>query len=155
MVAFSSVWHGIIGSRRAATERQRAAYRIVNLAVLGGLVLLAVLLQQAKAPVSGSGPVELWGHRVPDLCLNKRITGRPCPGCGLTRGLVTFFDGRVHAARATHPAAPWVGAWIVVQMAWRAALALLTRRLRPRPLTDASFSTAALLAACYLPLIGG
>jgi hypothetical protein len=34
----------------------------------------------------------------PALCLISRMTGRPCPGCGLTRALHALIHGRLHEA---------------------------------------------------------
>ncbi|MBA3953391.1 MAG: DUF2752 domain-containing protein [Rubrobacter sp.] len=31
------------------------------------------------------------GRRLPSICLIRRITGRRCPGCGMTRGFVFMY----------------------------------------------------------------
>lgn len=86
---------------RAVPSLEREASRR---AVLAGAVLLAA----AVLPVSAvdSGPV---------LCPVRRLTGRPCPGCGLTRSLNRSAHGRLGSAVAAHPAGPAaaavLGAW--------------------------------------------
>jgi hypothetical protein len=34
-----------------------------------------------------------WLERAPSACLIRRITGRPCPGCGMTRALSSVAHG--------------------------------------------------------------
>ena len=87
------------GQGSALLERQAT-----RRAVLAG----AVLLVAAVLPVSAvdSGPV---------VCPVRRLTGRPCPGCGLTRSLNRTLHGRLGQAAAAHPAGPaaaaLLGAW--------------------------------------------
>ena len=41
-------------------------------------------------------------ERVPHLCIFHRLTGLPCPGCGLSRSLVAFAHFEWHQALAFH-----------------------------------------------------
>ena len=75
---------------RIAIERTR--YWL--LAVPGVLLLAAHLL---PAPQNGS----LAG--LPALCPLKTLSGWPCPGCGLTRSLVSCAHGDWAGAFAFHP----------------------------------------------------
>lgn len=50
------------------------------------------------------------------LCQFKRLTDRPCPGCGSTRGVLTLIDGR--------PIDAWL--WNPLVMSALAVLASLT-----------------------------
>lgn len=62
-----------------------------------------------------------WLAGVPVLCPFRRLTGVPCPGCGLTRAVVALAHGDVAGAVALHPLAlPAVtvaigilGVWVV------------------------------------------
>ena len=53
-------------------------------------------------PATHAGP--LLG--LPSFCLFYRITGWPCPGCGLTRSCVCFAHGRWAESVAFHPLGP-------------------------------------------------
>lgn len=39
----------------------------------------------------------------PDLCWFRRLTGLPCPGCGLTRGCAAVLEGEFYAAWMLNP----------------------------------------------------
>jgi len=63
------------------------------------VVLLAVLLPPG------------WRSPVP-LCAVNALTGRECPGCGMTRAFLLVGHGRLREASAVHPAA--VPAFLIV-----------------------------------------
>lgn len=62
----------------------------------------------------------VWLAGVPVLCPFRRLTGVPCPGCGLTRAVVALAHGDVAGAMALHPlvlpavavAAGILGIWV-------------------------------------------
>ena len=35
-----------------------------------------------------------WLERAPTVCLIRRLTGKPCPGCGMTRALSCVAHGQ-------------------------------------------------------------
>src|SRR5579885_584343 len=39
-----------------------------------------------------------WLERRRSLCLFRRLTGRPCPGCGMTRAFSRAFHGDIRGA---------------------------------------------------------
>jgi Protein of unknown function (DUF2752) len=47
-----------------------------------------------------------WLEDSPTICLFRRITGRPCPSCGLTRSWSATAHGRLRNALAHHPFGP-------------------------------------------------
>ena len=47
-----------------------------------------------------------WASAGPPLCPFRLVTGLPCPGCGLTRSLVSLLHGDVSAAVLFHPLGP-------------------------------------------------
>lgn len=49
-------------------------------------------------------PARLEG--MPTTCLFRRVTGRPCPSCGLTRSWNATAHGRLRTALAHHPFGP-------------------------------------------------
>jgi hypothetical protein len=97
-----------------------------------------------------------WGAKLPagpeyTLCLFRRLTAVPCPGCGLTRAFVHLARGEWLAALADHPLAPLVALELAAGWAlWGLALA---GRFRPRPerwLGPWLLAHAALLGALWL-----
>jgi len=83
------------------------------------------------------------------LCPWRAISGLPCPGCGLTRGLVSAAHGRFGQAWGFHPLAPalYAGLWFVL------GLPLLHRRPRLwAALTRCRRPAAALVPAIVLLL---
>jgi hypothetical protein len=47
--------------------------------------------------------VALAGRKLPPLCAFRLVTGRRCPGCGMTRGFLYMFRGDLRSAvRANH-----------------------------------------------------
>jgi hypothetical protein len=50
----------------------------------------------------GAADVRLAGWKLPPLCPMKSLTGRDCPGCGLTRSFVAIAHGDLHGGVAYH-----------------------------------------------------
>ena len=56
-------------------------------------------------------------HGGPVLCWFRRLTGRPCPSCGLTRSWQAAAHGRVRAALGHHPFGPLtmaIALWLAI-----------------------------------------
>lgn len=73
----------------------------------------------------------------PEICIFHRLTQWDCPGCGMTRSLMSFFSGNVHLSFYFHPVGPFLGASVVLfwlfsfhRSLWGRSLDFLTRRLR-------------------------
>jgi len=65
---------------------------------LAGLAgLAAVVVLHAWQPAGGAS------H---SICIFRRTTGIPCPGCGLTRAFAQLAKGHWRAGVAAHPLAP-------------------------------------------------
>jgi hypothetical protein len=121
---------------------ERAGYRLANAVALCVLAAAMALLHLADADGT-----------LPSTCLYRHVTGRPCPGCGLTRSVVLSFDGRLAEARAMHPSGPWIAAWLAGQAVWRLALAAARPRRRSLWVGDLAGSLGTLWLAVYLPMI--
>jgi hypothetical protein len=72
----------------------------------------------------------------PTLCLFRRVTGRPCPSCGLTRSWIAIAHGQSRTALAQHPFGP---------LTFLAAVAIALRG--PRVLERAELRDPRLVAA--------
>jgi hypothetical protein len=57
----------------------------------------------------------------PVLCPFRRITGMPCPGCGMTRSFVALAHGDLGAALASNRLGPLLMAVFAVALVWKAA----------------------------------
>jgi len=55
-------------------------------------VIITVLLLLAFAMFSDTG-----------LCIFRRVTGLPCPSCGMTRSYIALFSGDIKSAFFMHP----------------------------------------------------
>lgn len=84
---------------------------------------------------------------VPDFCPFYRLTGLPCPGCGLTRAFVCIGHGQFAQALHWHPVgwlvyAIFVGLWLRSG----ATLALGKPFLRVSPKAQAALAWVCLVA---------
>jgi len=95
-----------------------------------GLIGAALVLDPADPAAPSGGVITLAGHRLPEVCGFKRVTGLPCPGCGLTRSWVAAVHGDLAASFAFHRLGWLVLLYVAVQAlrhgAWL-ALAPLAR----------------------------
>jgi uncharacterized protein DUF2752 len=98
-------------------------------AIAGAAGLLAFLVLHFWVPPEGARFI---------ICPFRRMTGVPCPGCGLTRAFAHLAKGEWAAALRDHPLAPLValellGAWLVWGLAetdrWRLAIASRVDRI--------------------------
>ena len=136
-----------------APARTPPGYRIFNLSACFLLSLPALTLWLVKASPNDPDTFLLWGHRLPQACIYKRLTGRPCLGCGMTRGLCFFFKGEVDQAQEMHPSATWVGSWLAVQIVLRLFFGIVHSIERRVWLPDVIFSLVSLTLVIYLPII--
>lgn len=115
---------------------------------------------------TGLGGALAWwvlGHWVPpdgvehSVCMFRRLTSTPCPGCGLTRAFAHLAKGEVGAALAMHPLAPLAAVEAVLAwLWWGASLVAAPPRPSPRWLAGlASVHLAALLLLWVGRLVTG
>ncbi|HEX8981733.1 MAG TPA: DUF2752 domain-containing protein [Ktedonobacterales bacterium] len=76
----------------------------------------AARLLWLAAPVALVAIPTRWIAAAPTVCLIRRVTGRPCSGCGMTRALSALAHGHPRSAWRYNPriviVAPLlVGAW--------------------------------------------
>lgn len=98
-------------------DRRPAIQDRLELLLFAGVLLLALLTPPRTPAGEPNAPfmTSLREHTGGGLCVWKRVTGRPCAGCGLTRGFVQFAHGEVVEAVRLNPLTPVVFVWV----AWR------------------------------------
>lgn len=106
------------------------------IAVCAGSIALAFLL----AP--GSERVALAGFEIPELCGVKRLTGYPCPGCGLTRSWVYLAHGDWRTALSMNVLGPVLFLAAAVQIPLRSYRIWREARRRARAPADTTDSEA-------------
>lgn len=115
-----------------------------------GVVLLAMAALTLGAAVglevAPGGEKVLVGPRgwpLPQLCMWRTLLGRRCPGCGLTRSVVTFLHGDYARAFLYHPLGPlvllaawgWAG-WTFVRRSGEVLDQLWKHKRRRRPISS-------------------
>ncbi|MBQ3064986.1 MAG: DUF2752 domain-containing protein [Clostridia bacterium] len=88
------------------------------------------------------------------LCIFARITGYPCPGCGMTRAVLAVFRGDLGAAFSHHPL--WVTLPVIALLLLRAVFPAAFDRMLTRISVSAAVyrriesAAAVLLLAAFL-----
>ncbi len=116
------------------TRRGYARFSLVVGLVLAGMALWVAL-----------------GHGFPGGSALRRFTGEEGPTGGLTTAMRMMLRGDFAAGIRRHPAAGWMFAYLVAQLAWRAFV--VWRRPDPTRLwvIDLALGLALFAAAIYLP----
>jgi hypothetical protein len=79
------------------------------------MVLAALLL------VPSGDAVSLGRFTVPNVCTLRQLTGVPCPGCGLTRSVVSAAHGDWRASYGYHRLGPFILLYLLTQILYRIA----------------------------------
>jgi hypothetical protein len=100
------------------------------------------------------GGMAAWvaaGHGFPGGSIYRRMTGAEGPTGGLTTAMRAMLRGDVADGAARHPAAPWMFAYLIAQLGWRAIV--IVRRPSPDRLWVADLVASLVLfaAAIYVP----
>jgi len=118
-------------------------YFILNL-ILAGVILLIMGYSVFYSPEE---------NRYPVPCVHERLTGEPCPSCGLSHAFSLIVRGRINEALEWNSYSMRVFIFFAVQLFMRISLALVTMRgnidLRRIAVTDAAVSSVMTLAAFY------
>lgn len=111
------------------------------------LLLLAFLL-----PAPG-GEHRLAG--LPSLCFFRNVTGLPCPGCGITRAVVSCAHGDLVHAIAYHPLGPLVFLTLLAVALSRLPRFSVIDLLSQRGVTLGAWSGVVALGAIWLARLAG
>lgn len=121
----------------------RRAYLAVNV-ILAGVILLIMGYSGFYSPDENNYPV---------VCVHERITGEPCPSCGLSHAFSLIIRGRVDEALQLNSASLRVFLFFVLQLIMRIALGtwnmVTDRWLKQIIWFDAVTSSAMTLFAFY------
>jgi hypothetical protein len=104
--------HGVLPKSQILTPH------IVVLFVCLIILLGSVLLTPAG---SAEEPLYLGPLPIPHTCVFKNLTGRPCPGCGLTRSIVAAAHGDVTQSFHFHRLGLLTLVYILLQFIYRFA----------------------------------
>jgi len=117
------------GEDRISPPRRRSWGHHVYLLVISALVVGLSLAMHNDGPSQVFLP--FMDSPLPDLCSFKRIFGRGCPGCGLTRAFINI--GHLDFARAWmfNPSAFVLYPLIAFQIPWRLTQLIRIRTGKP------------------------
>jgi Protein of unknown function (DUF2752) len=98
--------------------------RCLLLAVAAGILGILVLARKLEPDPRGFGTHTQLGMRP---CSFLRMTGRPCPACGMTTSFAWFGRGRIDRSWRANPAGCVFALLSVPFMAWLVASAVANR----------------------------
>jgi len=119
------------------------AYIIINI-IFAGVILLIMGYSGFYSPDENKYPV---------VCIHEKLTGEPCPSCGLSHAFSLILRGRVDEAVQWNSAALQVFFFFVLQLTMRIGIGircLLTERhLKMMAIVDTIVSSLMALTAFY------
>lgn len=84
--------------------------RIFQISFISGITLSLIASFRGWQPTIAA--IEELSRNSPFECIFHLITHFDCPGCGMTRAVVSFFSGSLSLAFYFHPLGPLVGVFI-------------------------------------------
>jgi len=92
-------------------------------------------------------------NRYPVPCVHEKLTGEPCPSCGLSHAFSLIVRGRISEAMEWNSYSMRVFIFFAVQLLMRFGMALVTVKgntdLQRIAVTDAAVSSVMTIAAFY------
>ncbi len=121
----------------------RKAYLAINI-IFTGVILLVMGYSLFYSPEENKYPV---------ICIHEKLTGEPCPSCGMSHAFSLIVRGRVNEALKWNSVSLRVFSFFAVQLFMRIALMFYCicsdRNLRKIYITDTVLSSALTLTAFY------
>lgn len=96
--------------------------------VLFFCVALIAAAAVLSSPQPGDPTVRIGGYPIPSICTFRRLTGWPCPGCGLVRSLTAAVHGDFPASWSFHRLGIITLIYLMTQILTRALIIGLPRR---------------------------
>jgi hypothetical protein len=119
------------------------SYFFLNL-ILTGVILLIMGYSLFYSPDE---------NRYPVPCIHEKLTGEPCPSCGLSHAFSLIVRGRIDEALVWNSQAMRVFLFFALQLVMRIALGawvlMSGKHLRQVTVTDAAVSSVMTLTAFY------
>lgn len=122
-------------------------YATLNGALLAVLAGGALLLYSLEVTPANTVRVPWADLDLPQTCQFVIRTGQPCPGCGITRSLVSAAHGDFATAHVFHFGGAPIWFMLLAQLVLRVAFLRTAFR---RPLLDLAVSVAMLIAFAVL-----
>jgi hypothetical protein len=121
----------------------RKAYFSIN-AILAGVILFIMGYSAFYSPDEDKYPVP---------CIHEKITGEPCPSCGMSHAFSLIVRGRIDEAQDWNSVSLRIFSFFVIQLVMRVAIGIwiLTggRQIRQVAIADAVLSSAMTLFTFY------
>jgi hypothetical protein len=118
-------------------------YFIINL-ILAGVIMIIMGYSFFYSPDE---------NRYPVPCIHEKITGEPCPSCGLSHAFSLIVRGRIDEALEWNSQALRVFLFFAVQLVMRIGLGLVamsgSEKLRKLTVADAAVSSVMAIATFY------
>lgn len=118
-------------------------YLLINV-ILAGVILLIMGYSLFYSPDE---------ERYPVPCVHEKLTGEPCPSCGLSHAFSLIVRGRIAEAIEWNSHSMRIFIFFALQLVMRAALAFVAlkpaRHLRQIAVTDAAVSAVMALTAFW------
>lgn len=121
----------------------RRAYFTVNV-ILAGVILLIMGYSALFSPDGNSYPI---------ACVHEKLTGEPCPSCGMSHAFSLIVRGRFEEALQWNSYSIRIFLFFTIQLLMRISLGIRSlktdRWLRQMTVADAVVSGAMAIAAFY------
>ncbi len=134
---------GNAGRPRAMTGFTGKQYFLLNV-ILAGVIMLIMGYSFFYSPDE---------ERYPVPCIHEKLTGEPCPSCGLSHAFSLIVRGRISEALEWNIHSMRVFIFFAIQLIMRAGLAVTAlrsgRNLKVIANTDAAVSAVMTLTAFY------
>jgi hypothetical protein len=134
---------GETGRHRVSPGQSGKQYLLLNL-IFAGVILVIMGYSLFYSPDE---------ERYPVPCVHEKLTGEPCPSCGLSHAFSLIIRGRIDEAMVWNSHSMRVFLFFAIQLLMRAGLAVAAlkqlRNIRQVAVADAAISSVMALTAFW------